>query len=414
MLFLNPLNQMVMIGLVLHLIKLNLPLDAVLPSMVDVPYDKADQLINKVGGNRRDLRYKLYTFALLLYMFLQIPLTLLSVLSFRIGLKPIYRSEVLKHVGNCDLVISHSDENFKETASRMPLNPIWVVTWWSMLLSRTCEVIVAKSLGKPVIMFPNSVGPFRTWFGRFMAMLSLNNCDTIMIRESISFDIVKQLKLRCRKILTYDTALLYVPKDGDKDKPVIDSVGSSAALLGVCPGIYSHSLSKRETENYIEAHVKALDHAIEKDGFSVVFLPHYISGFPNDDLDVSRAIFDKMKNKHQARIVVTSGVKEFKQYLDQMDLIISSEMHPAILGATGFVPILCIVYDQKQSSFFERLNMSDCTIGIRNVSFELLSSKIGFVWKHRNQIKDGLGEKIPKWQKNVRESILNTVSEYIR
>ena len=45
--------------------KLNLPLEAVLPPMVDVPYDKADQLINNVGGKRSDLRYKWYTLALL-------------------------------------------------------------------------------------------------------------------------------------------------------------------------------------------------------------------------------------------------------------------------------------------------------------------------------------------------------------
>ncbi len=102
--------------------------------------------------------------------------------------------------------------------------------------------------------------------------------------------------------------------------------------LGVCPGIYSRSLSKKETENYIDGHAKALDAAIEKYGFSVVFIPHYISGFPHDDLDVSKLILDKMKNKHQAKIVIADGVKEFKMYLDQMDMIISSKMHPAILG----------------------------------------------------------------------------------
>ncbi len=128
--------------------KLNLSLDSVLPPMVDIPYDKADQQIKAIGGKRKDLRYKWYTLANLLYMFLQIPLTLFSVLFFKIGFRPFYRGEVIKCVNNSDLVISHSDENFKETASLLPLNPIWVITWWSMLLSRTFEIIVATILGE--------------------------------------------------------------------------------------------------------------------------------------------------------------------------------------------------------------------------------------------------------------------------
>ncbi len=387
--------------------KLNLPLDAVLPPMVDIPYDKADQLINKFGGKRGDLRYKLYSLALLFYMFLQIPLTLFSILFFKMGLKPFYRGEVIKCVKNSDLVISHSDENFKETASLLPLNPIWVITWWSMLLSRTCEIMVARSLGKPVVMFPNSVGPFRTWMGRFLAKFSLSSCDHLLIRDSISYGIIKRLDIKASKILTYDTALLYTPQQ----KNVHNDFPSPS--LGVCPGIYSHSLSKEETKNYILAHAKALDAAIDKHGFSVVFLPHYVSGFPNDDLHVSKLILYKMKNKHRAKIVNASGVEEFKLYLDQMDMIISSKMHPAVLGASGYVPLLGIVYDHKQTSFFERLGMIDCTLGLRMVSYEHLSVKIDQVWERNDQLKALLRNQIPKWQKNVSDAIRSTVASYV-
>jgi len=388
--------------------KLNLPLDKILPPMVDIPYDKADQMINSVNGARTDLRYKWYFFAVLLFMFVQISLALFSVLLFKLGLKPIYRGDVVRCVADCDLVISHSDENFKETASLLPLNPIWVVTWWSMLLSRTFEIVVAKSLGKPVVLFPNSIGPFRTWFGRFLARLSLSNCDRLLIRESISYDIVKNLKISIPSVLTYDTALLYAPRS-EVDVPVSGNV-----RIGVCPGIYSRSLSKKESENYVDAHAKALDKAISDFGCSVVFIPHYISGFPNDDLDVSKMIYEKMENKDEAEIVVVDGVNDFKNYLNNMDIVISSKMHPAILAATGFVPVLCVVYDHKQSSFFERLNMVECTLGIREVSNENLWSRIDYVFSHRKDLKKSLETIIPIWQKNVQDAIQNTVKQYIK
>ena len=383
--------------------RLNLPMNAVLPPMVDIPYDKADQLIRKFGVTREDIRYKVYVLALLGYMFLQIPLTLLSIFFMKLGLKAFYRSSVLKCIKNCDLVISHSDENFKETASLLPLNPSWVITWWSMLISRTCEVLVARSFGKPVVMFPNSVGPFRTKMGELLVKLSLNLCDRVLIRDSISYKIVTQLGIRALKTLTYDTALLF-----SSEKENLEH-GFTRPLLGVCPGIYSNSLSGKQVDNYIMAHAGALDAVIDKYGLQVVFIPHYISGFSGDDLDVSKQILQKMRNQKFAKIVNISAVDEFKAYLDQMDMIISSKMHPAVLGVSGFVPLLCILYDHKQTSFFDRLGMIDCTLSLHAVSEKNLFDKIVYVWSKRDQLRESLKKQIPIWQKHVYTAIAKTV-----
>ena len=125
--------------------------------MVDIPYDKADQICKSQGHSRNGFYYKGLTVAILMLMPVQTALSLLSVMLSMVGLKPIYRGKVVEQMKNSDLIISHSDENFKETASLLPLNPYWAITWWSMLLSRTFDIMVARALGKPVVLFPNSV-----------------------------------------------------------------------------------------------------------------------------------------------------------------------------------------------------------------------------------------------------------------
>lgn len=386
--------------------RLNLPLNAVLPPVVAIPYEKADQLAKKFGCGRESLRYKGFAVARLVYMFVEVLLSVFSIVFVKLGLKAFYRREVMEHVKDCDLVISHSDESFKESASLLPLNPYWVMTWWSMLIARTWEILVAKSFGKPVVMFPNSVGPFRTWIGRSLSRLSLGNCDHVLIRDSTSYEIVNKLGIRAFKSLTFDTALLFNPPH----KNVLDNF--PRPLMGVSPGIYSHSLSREEVRNYIMAHVKALDAAIEKYGFVVVLLPHYVSGFEYDDLEVCKLILHKMKNKNRVKIVSASTVEEFKLFLNQMDMVISSKMHPAVLAASGFVPILCIAYDHKQTSFFERLNMIDCTLDIRSVSFESLLSKIDHVWNQNNRLKLLLKNQIPTWQKDIKKAIRRIIAPY--
>jgi polysaccharide pyruvyl transferase WcaK-like protein len=386
--------------------RLNLPFDMVLPPAVDIPYMKADELLKRFKLERGGYSYRLLVFSLIIFMGLQTFFTLLSIIFEKIGLKPFYRGALIKKIKESDLVISHSDENFKETASLLPLNPIWTVTWWSMLFSRTLDVMVARAFRKPVVMFPNSVGPFRTGVGVFLSRFSLNRCDYLLIRDPISYKIVSELKIRAPKILTYDTALLYSSSENESERKF------PKPTVGVSPGVYSQSLSKIEVENYILSHAKALDAIIEKYKVFVVFLPHYISGFSDDDFDVSMSILEKMKNKNRTKIIKTTSVGEFKLLLDQMDMVVSSKMHPAVLAATGYVPIVCIAYDHKQTAFFERLNMIDCTLNIRNVTFESLLFTMEKTWNQRTALQASLRLQIPQWQKDVNSVIKTIVTRY--
>jgi polysaccharide pyruvyl transferase WcaK-like protein len=390
--------------------KMKLPLSQILPPMVDLPYDRADQTSKTLGFGRNSIVYKLMTVSLMVLMPIQTVLSLLSVISCKLGLKPLYRSKVIEKVKSSSVVISHSDESFKETASLLPLNPMWVFTWWSMLFSRTLEVMAARAFHKPVVLFPNSVGPFRTWLGRSMAKLSLNSCDYLLIRDPISYGIVEKMGLKSTKILTYDTALLF---DQQSSVP-IDASLSSERVLGVSAGIYSNSISKTAVENYVSAHAQALDAAIEKHGFTVAFLPHYISGFSGDDLEISKKIVQQMRHKEQTKIIVTRNVAEFKALIDRMSMVVSSKMHPAILAASGFIPVLSIVYDHKQTGFFQRLGMTQCTLDISKVSAEQLTRKIDSTWNQHTQLTAELAKQIPQWQRNLRYVMKKVVSKYMK
>lgn len=388
--------------------KMKLPLSKVLSPMVDLPYDRADQTSKTLGFGRNSVKYKLLTLSLLVLMPIQTLLSFFSVLSCKVGLKPLYRGEVVEKIRASDIVISHSDESFKETASSLPLSPVWAVTWWSMLFSRMLEVMVARSFHKPVVLFPNSVGPFRTGIGRFMAKVSLNSFDYLLIRDPISYGIVEKMGLKSTRVLTYDTALLF-----DQQSSISPSLTlPSDLVIGVSAGVYSNSMSKHDVENYITAHAQALDAAIEKHGFTVAFLPHYISGFSGDDLEISKKISAQMKNKEHTNIIVTESAPEFKALLNRMNMVISSKMHPAILAVSGFVPVLSIVYDHKQTGFFQRLDMTHCTLDIKEVSTEHLISKIESTWSQQAQLTAALAKQIPLWQKNVRSVMKKVVSQY--
>lgn len=379
-------------------------LEAVLPPTVDIPYEVADRTAKTWGFGRTDYQYKLLALAALVYLPLQMVFSLCSVALTKLGVTPPYRARVFERLFACDLVVSHSDESFKETASLLPLNPFWVLTWWSMLIARTWEILVARAFKKPVVLFPNSIGPFRTLFGRSLAKLALGNCYALLIRDATSYGIARELALgsRASLLLTYDTALLYT-SDATQHNQAFEAGGKPT--LGVAPGVYSYSITREQVRNYVAAHAAALDDAIEQLGVHVVFLPHYISGFQHDDLAICHAIIGQMKHGPAVELIEVATVSAFKRLLDQMDVVVSSKMHPAVLAVSGHVPTVCIAYDHKQTSFFERLDMADCLLDIRAVSRRTLTAKIAYVWTDRARLAAGLAERIPTWQAHIKESI---------
>jgi polysaccharide pyruvyl transferase WcaK-like protein len=166
-------------------------------------------------------------------------------------------------------------------------------------------------------------------------------------------------------------------------------------------------------QNYILSHAKALDKVIEKYGFSVVFLPHYVTGFALDDFEVSELIIRNMKKREKTRIINASSVDEFKHWISQMKIVVSSKMHPAVIAASVHVPFLFIAYDYKQIGFASSIGLEDCILSIRDLSYEKLFTKIEYVMRNLGLIEGLLRERVPELQKNVKDSIAFALAPFV-
>ncbi|MGB9623136.1 MAG: hypothetical protein ACPL07_04745, partial [Candidatus Bathyarchaeia archaeon] len=101
--------------------------DIVLPLLLNIPYSFADNMTKRLGISRYSLKYKILAVMGVLNLFIGTVLLIFSTILTRIGLRPIYRSKALKRIKDCDLVISCSDENFKEAASLLPTTFYWLL-----------------------------------------------------------------------------------------------------------------------------------------------------------------------------------------------------------------------------------------------------------------------------------------------
>ncbi len=389
--------------------RLNLPQDTdILPTLIDIPYIVADNLAKRMHISRKSIRYKILSLYSLLLMFAQTALLIPSAAFVRAGLPSLYKNSVLKHMAHCDVVVSCSDENFKESASMLPLNIYWAITWWTMLFERMMEVTVAKYLHKPLVMFPNSVGPFRTKLGLLMSKLALNNFDSIIIRDSVSYKALKKLGVVPKMTLTSDAALLF-SADASIDAPKF-----GRPSIGVSIGVYNQSLDERDFNRFLHDNASALDKIVELYDFDVTFLPHFITGFENDDYEVSTTVMSNMKHRSRAHIYKIDQLEEFKRCLEQMELLISSKMHPMILATSGFVPTVCIAYDHKQTGFLGDLGLTECLIPLKDVDSDLIVSKVTQVIDSKPRIVSLLNSRIPVLQRDVKAAMRDSLEPFLK
>ena len=112
-----------------------------------------------------------------------------------------------------------------------------------------------------------------------------------------------------------------------------------------------------------------------------------------------------MEKKDRASITVVEDLDEFKHRINNMTIVISSKMHPAVLGVSGFVPTLCVAYDHKQIGFFNNLGMPECLVEIGNISSEALVDILDHIWTNKESIKTELNVKIPELQQIIRNTM---------
>lgn len=345
--------------------------------------------------------------------FLQFFLSMISIMLAKIHLKPLYRSDVIDQYQHADLIISSGHEPFMEGSLYQKRYSVYYKgANLFMLFWGAYDAFIAKKIfRKPFMTFPQSIGPFKTLLGRCLAKFIFSNLDAILLREDVSLRFLEGLGIRAPIYITADMSFLFenhLKFDRQLQKPII----------GVSPcfplGMYACEAHK---QNYVLAISKVLDYLIMKYGLKVAFLPSQIGqskaaiemGIP-DDLEACQMIFQNMLHKDKAEILNVQTAEEFESLIGQLDLLITTRMHPSILASINYVPFVSIIYEHKQTGLLEKLGLENTGIDINDVSYDTLKNKVEHAWKRRDRIKRQLLSRIPLLQKQIRDAVRGVIS----
>jgi len=264
-------------------------------------------------------------------------------------------------------------------------------------------IYFAKLLGKPVIIYGQSIDPFGNVIISTITKFALNRVDLITVREQLSLDYLKSLALKPKVILTADAAFLVKSISPNEATKLLAEEGvykSQRPLVGISVRGWNfpeYSDGKLRFANYLEVMTKTVEYLVSTLDATVVFFPQTTSPLWGDDLIVSNEIASRIENDSNVKVLAKDySPEQFKGMIGQMGLFIGTRMHSNIFALSMGVPTVAISYQVKTKGMMSMLGEGDYVLDMANLTFDDMVSAIGKAWDNHSKIKQQLTRKIPE------------------
>lgn len=232
-------------------------------------------------------------------------------------------------------------------------------------------MMLAKKLGKPVMLYAQGVGPVRGALAKGAMRYIGNLVDLITVRDEGSRDELKSLGITAPPVhVTADPVLALHPVDGEFGRLILRRHN----LEGAKPLVGISAREWRDWSHYKDVMARAADRLAEEMGARIVFLPMQ---WPDDGV-VSKKILGRMKQP----AVLLEGeytTSEMLSIVGNLDFLIGIRLHALIFAALMQVPLVGVSYDPKIDRFLETIGERHAGT-LQSVSTDTLLQKIREMW----------------------------------
>ncbi|ANK12043.1 polysaccharide pyruvyl transferase family protein [Erythrobacter neustonensis] len=219
--------------------------------------------------------------------------------------------------------------------------------------------IAAQRSRGPLILSPQTIGPFHTSVARHAAVGVMNMAQTVFARDETSFKVLEELGMGHRSALTTDVAfaLPFTPAQG-KDARDLAS-GPIKVGLNVSALLYRRDLATGDriklTVDYPALIDALVDRIAREPRAELHLVPHVLAAStPYED---DYALAEELYGRYPAAVLPPrfSGPSQAKSYIAGLDLFAGSRMHATIAAISSGTAVVPLGYSRKFSGLFNSL-----------------------------------------------------------
>ena len=306
-------------------------------------------------------------------------------------------------IATCDLLIIGGGNLLLDITDDWLRGPIaW--HWFSSEIARIYQV--------PYMIFANSVGPFRTEWGRVRSAHILRHAAAITVRDEESLRLVEEMGIARERVHLLPDPALTVTPDVEAAAHILSEIHHPSLTgrlkIGVSVRNLSWRLDVRGVERYLAVLQRLCDRLVEEFKAWILFIPQcsYEHGRPTeDDRVVACQVLRGMRNKELASVLNGQYRAEAVMGIYRwIDLALTTRLHGAVFSAAAHTPFLAVAYLPKVQGFLRHVGMEEWSLALEDFQEEEhLVQKIAGLIARKQEVATRLRETVPRAQRQAQE-----------
>ena len=263
-------------------------------------------------------------------------------------------------------------------------------------------LVFGHLLGKPTVLYSQSVGPFQNRFEKWLVAVVLRRMTLILVREDTSLELLAQLGVSRNVARAVDSGFLL---RHDVDMNVRDTyhIPPSRLLVGVTVRSW---LAGEAQVKYEQAVAEALDNLIETSNAHVLFIPQVTATKGDDDRIVSRRVHRLMHHADAATVIEDDpSHHRIKAMYDSLNVLLGTRFHSVIFSLTSYVPVVAIEYEHKTSGIMHDLELDEWVIKIEDVTADKLARLLHKLVREQPRYRVHLRKHLPTYIHRAEQTV---------
>ena len=273
---------------------------------------------------------------------------------------------------------------------------------------------LALDNGRPLILLPQTLGPFRDPVKKAEAVEILRGAHAIWVRDRKSYDFLQETLCAdfdpARHHLGVDMAVLLpqVSPESGLDTTIAGWIEDAATLVAgmnvnglLCNDSEAATVAFGLADNHNRQLLSASRAILDSDpAIKLVLVPHVIrpERDPESDWAACRALEGKLVIEYGDRVATLPQeytATELKWIIARMDWFAGARMHATIAGFSSGVPTLGLGYSDKAAGVFTECGLEQDVADLRRFDAVDLADVVRSSLDRREQTSANLRAKVP-------------------
>ena len=248
--------------------------------------------------------------------------------------------EIKKEIMSCDYVVDFTNgDSFSD------------IYGIKRMIKVSIPKIATIKKNTPLILGPQTYGPYNKTLSKKMAKYILKNAKTVCTRDEMSAEMINKLTGQKPEDFTDIAFMLPYNQTEKKEKSVGINV-SGLLWNGGYTGNNQFGL-KVDYREYITNIIKYL----QENGYRAYLIPHVITK-SKENVENDITAIEEIQKMFEG-VVASPEFKnpiEAKEYIASMEFFIGSRMHSTIAGVSTKVPTVAFSYSRKFEGLYENID----------------------------------------------------------